>query len=175
MNRDGLPEGAADQLAVLADLSRRLEAAGIAVWLRGGWAIDFLVGGVTRVHADIDLVVQRADRRMLQTLAGDGYRVTEEREVQWDLTSNGVDVSFVFIERSRDGSVGVPGIPSWGWLAGALEEPTRSLEGVTFRPLSAAQLLDEKQQYKRGTGRPLRAKDVESVGVLRHILGDETR
>ena len=63
---DGLPEGAAAQLTVLEDLHARLAAAGIDCWLRGGWAIDFLVGVVTRTHADIDLVVGRAHRDRLR-------------------------------------------------------------------------------------------------------------
>lgn len=34
-----------------------LEAAGITAWIDGGWGIDALVGGRTREHADLDLVV----------------------------------------------------------------------------------------------------------------------
>ncbi len=44
---------------------------------------------------------------------------------------------------------------------------------LTCRPLSAAQLLDEKEQYEHGTGRPLRRKDLESVELLRRLVKRE--
>ena len=34
-----------------------LEAAGISVWLDGGWGIDALVGEQTRLHNDLDVVI----------------------------------------------------------------------------------------------------------------------
>ena len=54
------------RLAIRADIQARLDTAGIDRWLRGRWAIDFLVGVVTRTHADIDLVVGRAHRDRLR-------------------------------------------------------------------------------------------------------------
>lgn len=44
---------AADVLAIL-DV---LDAAGIAVWLDGGWGVDALVGEETRAHDDLDVVI----------------------------------------------------------------------------------------------------------------------
>jgi lincosamide nucleotidyltransferase A/C/D/E len=41
---------AEDVLAVLD----RLGAAGVAVWLDGGWGIDALLGRQSRAHADAD-------------------------------------------------------------------------------------------------------------------------
>lgn len=35
----------------------RLEAAGIATWLDGGWGVDALLGSETRPHDDLDIVV----------------------------------------------------------------------------------------------------------------------
>src|SRR4051794_21469752 len=37
-----------------------LEAAGVRCWLAGGWGVDALVGRQTRVHRDLDLVLDRA-------------------------------------------------------------------------------------------------------------------
>ena len=176
VSSDGLLEGTAGQFATLADLSDRFEAAGVECWLRGGWAIDFLAGMGTRAHADIDLVVERAHRGRLRPLLADaGYRLVAERDAQRDYSREGVEVSIVFIARAADGSAGVPGIPSWGWLHGALDEPLRTLEGVTCRPLSAAQLADEKQQYEEGTGRPLRPKDIQSMEILHRLMTSESR
>jgi lincosamide nucleotidyltransferase A/C/D/E len=47
----------ADVLAVL-DL---LEDRGLAAWVDGGWGVDALLGRQTREHADLDLVIARAD------------------------------------------------------------------------------------------------------------------
>ena len=50
------------QFRLLAEIARTLDEAGIAFWLRGGWALDFLVGRIRHDHADIDLVAWLADR-----------------------------------------------------------------------------------------------------------------
>lgn len=39
----------------------RLDAAGVGVWLDGGWGVDALVGRQTRPHADLDLALARSD------------------------------------------------------------------------------------------------------------------
>jgi lincosamide nucleotidyltransferase A/C/D/E len=65
--------GAADVLEVVD----RLEAAGIDVWIDGGWGIDALVGEQTREHDDVDLVLPLArvgDARAV--LAELGFRLT---------------------------------------------------------------------------------------------------
>jgi hypothetical protein len=46
----------AAQLAVFVELNAVLASAGVRFWLRGGWAVDFLLGAVTRSHADVDAV-----------------------------------------------------------------------------------------------------------------------
>jgi lincosamide nucleotidyltransferase A/C/D/E len=39
----------------------QLEAAGLVVWLDGGWGVDALLGRQTRPHQDLDLVIARDD------------------------------------------------------------------------------------------------------------------
>ena len=41
------------------EVLNHLEAAGIPVWLDGGWGVDALVGRQTRPHDDLDLVIPR--------------------------------------------------------------------------------------------------------------------
>jgi lincosamide nucleotidyltransferase A/C/D/E len=48
---------AADAVAILD----RLEGAGLAVWVDGGWGVDALAGRQTRRHDDLDLVVLLAE------------------------------------------------------------------------------------------------------------------
>lgn len=44
------------QLEVIREIDEILSRLRTCFWLRGGWAIDFMLGEVTRSHADIDLV-----------------------------------------------------------------------------------------------------------------------
>jgi len=52
----------ARQLHLLGELAELLGGRDVPFWLRGGWALDFLLGAVTRRHADIDLVAWLSDR-----------------------------------------------------------------------------------------------------------------
>ena len=48
---------ASDVLAILD----RLDAAGIAWWVDGGWGVDALLGEQTRPHHDLDFAVREQD------------------------------------------------------------------------------------------------------------------
>ena len=65
MDGDGL---AGRQLAAIREVLQITGAAGIAVWLRGGWAMDFHLGEVTRPHMDVDWYCWRADADPLAAL-----------------------------------------------------------------------------------------------------------
>ena len=55
----------------------RLDAAGVAAWLDGGWAVDAVLGEVTREHADLDLIVELDDvATMRAALAAEGFELT---------------------------------------------------------------------------------------------------
>jgi lincosamide nucleotidyltransferase A/C/D/E len=47
--------------ADVLDVLRRLDAAGVEWWIDGGWGVDALLGGETRPHDDLDLIVRRDD------------------------------------------------------------------------------------------------------------------
>jgi lincosamide nucleotidyltransferase A/C/D/E len=48
-------------------------------WLDGGWGVDALLGRETRVHDDVDVVVERdAITDVLDALGSLGYRVAED-------------------------------------------------------------------------------------------------
>ena len=49
-------------------------AASVEFWLRGGWAVDFFLGRITREHEDIDLFVWGNDApRLLERLQHAGF------------------------------------------------------------------------------------------------------
>jgi lincosamide nucleotidyltransferase A/C/D/E len=67
-----------DAASVLAIVDR-LAAAGITVWLDGGWGVDALLHEQTRPHADLDLVVAAADvAPAIDRLSMDGFAVVED-------------------------------------------------------------------------------------------------
>ncbi|HEX2470714.1 MAG TPA: hypothetical protein VHK05_08995 [Candidatus Limnocylindrales bacterium] len=45
----------------VVDLLDRLEAAGVEASVAGGWAVDALLGRVTREHGDLDLAVDASE------------------------------------------------------------------------------------------------------------------
>jgi Aminoglycoside-2''-adenylyltransferase len=56
------------QLANLKEAHNLLKAAGIPHWLAGGWAIDFLVGRVTRQHSDVDFAIWKDDWQRVEAV-----------------------------------------------------------------------------------------------------------
>lgn len=160
------------QLRVIREIDTVLSSLHMRFWLRGGWAIDFLLGQVTRPHADIDLVTWlRHRRRMQRALTGAGFQLVRETEVQSDFLKGDQDISFVFLTRADDAAIVAHGIPGWTWRADALPLRRFGLHDLSVSVVSPQQLLEEKEGYERGTGRTLRPKDLESLEVLRSIMG----
>lgn len=71
--RDGGLDDGAGQFEPDNKAAERLTLAhklGAPVWLRGGWAIDFFLGRLTRDHADIDwfALAEDGERRPVRPL-----------------------------------------------------------------------------------------------------------
>lgn len=109
----------------VVDVLDRLAAAGIDAAVAGGWAIDALLGRVTREHGDLDLAVDAADiTRAIEALAGlglsvevderparlavgDGRRAVDLHPVRWGIDgvgrqSTGTGGGFVYPRGSTD-------------------------------------------------------------------------
>jgi len=72
---------------------------GIQLWLTGGWGIDALVGGQTRPHKDLDLIMLLDDvGRMRHLLVHDGYDLKDLwEENRWVLDAHGVEAATAFV------------------------------------------------------------------------------
>lgn len=69
------------QLRVLGEIRTICKMIEINFWLRGGWAIDFLLGKITRLHEDIDLITWVHHREHLEDeLVKAGYQKVYLRE-----------------------------------------------------------------------------------------------
>ncbi len=56
-----------------------LEAAGVPVWVDGGWGVDALLGEQTRPHDDLDLALEHRDLvRFLQAMGDAGFRLLRD-------------------------------------------------------------------------------------------------
>ena len=82
------------QLQLIADVRATCQSIGAPVWLRGGWAMDFFLGRVTRDHADIDWFAWAGNANgIISALAGRGYVVVAGSPAgqQVDLAKEGED------------------------------------------------------------------------------------
>lgn len=167
-----MTEVAERQFRVLADIAATLGAAGVPFWLRGGWALDFLVGRITREHADIDLVAHLEDRDAIyEALTGRGFTFDRELpDAAIDFEKSGESVQILLVERLQSGAFVTRGFETWPWPSGAFDEQLRELEGVACRTLSPHALLEEKENYERHRDRPLRDLDRASIDLLREML-----
>jgi phosphorylcholine metabolism protein LicD len=55
----------ARQLPLLQEILALCETRAIPIWVRGGWAVDFALGQITREHEDIDLFAWAQDAERL--------------------------------------------------------------------------------------------------------------
>ncbi|WP_433747940.1 nucleotidyltransferase domain-containing protein [Falsibacillus pallidus] len=176
MAQCSMDEREESQLLVLTEVSGIAESLGMELWLRGGWAIDFLLGRVTRPHEDIDFVAWVQDRQRLEAeLASAGYEKVPVNEPfcnrQSDFRKNEVDCSLVFITHSVEGEIIMNGLPEWVWRPDSLMTESYTLNGISARVLNPKQLLEEKEVYEQ-IGRPHRQKDAESKKILKQMILD---
>ena len=90
------------------ELLRLFEAAGIDVWLDGGWAVDAALGEQTRPHKDLDIILQISDLPKLREILEDrGFRVqaggTESNFVLADNHGLEIDVHAMSFDETGNG------------------------------------------------------------------------
>ncbi|WP_235832768.1 nucleotidyltransferase domain-containing protein [Gottfriedia acidiceleris] len=159
------------QLKILNEINTICLNLKFHLWLRGGWAIDFLLGKVTREHSDIDLVTLIQYREELErAMVNAGFKKIPISMLQTDFIKDEIDVSFVFVRISEEGKIIANGFPDWEWRNDALPIRKYNLKGISINVLNPYQLLEEKMVYEKGTGRKLRSKDIESMKVIQGII-----
>ncbi|GLY82698.1 nucleotidyltransferase domain-containing protein [Actinoallomurus iriomotensis] len=164
------------QLRLIAEVLATSAECEVPVWLRGGWAMDFFLGEVTRDHRDIDWFAWAGDaERLGAELARRGYRPVAglPPEQQIDLLKDGQDLSFNLIRRDGSGRVVVGGGPWAGspWPEDLLEPHTGRIGNLSC-PIIAprAQIEIKRMMPVWVPGSPRRAKDVEDIARLEAAL-----
>ena len=88
-----------------------LEAAGVAVWVNGGWGIDALLGEQTRPHDDLDVVMRAEDiEPTLRALGELGFSMMTDELPQGFVVRDSADrrVDFHPVRFQSDGSGAQP-------------------------------------------------------------------
>jgi lincosamide nucleotidyltransferase A/C/D/E len=158
-----------------ADASRilgQLEAAGMVVWLDGGWGVDALVGRQTRLHRDLDLVIARDDLAAAQqTLAAAGFTHDATavpglpaRLVLVDADGRQVDLHPVIFDRHGCGWQDL-GADAWGAYPAEELTATGVIAGRSVRCKTPA------LEVRHRLGYPLSAADRHDLALLARRFG----
>ncbi|WP_331766758.1 nucleotidyltransferase domain-containing protein [Embleya sp. NBC_00896] len=160
-------------IAEVLDMARELR---IEIWLRGGWAMDFFLGRVSREHGDVDWFAWAEDAPTLAAAftARDFVRLAKAPAAQQlDYSAGDVELSIAFLARDPDGHVLVAGGPWAGarWPTGMLDTPAGRLRDLTCPIISPEAQIEIKLLTPSWMpNRPRRAKDAEDIDRLRAAL-----
>jgi lincosamide nucleotidyltransferase A/C/D/E len=157
----------ADDVVFILD---RLDAAGVAAWLDGGWAVDAVVGEVTREHADLDLIVRLDDvATMRAALAADGFALTRGEPhsnfVLVDRAGREIDVHPVRFDPRGDGIYRMENGEDWTFPAAGFAGTGR----IGARDVPA--LTADVQMLCHSTGYVPDEIDVQDMRLLHERLG----
>src|SRR6478672_11763266 len=90
------------------EIVQALNAAGVEVWLDGGWAVDAVLGMQTRAHKDVDIIAQVADvPKLRRHLTDMGFETrcggTDTNFVLADAAGREIDVHAVVFDPYGNG------------------------------------------------------------------------
>ncbi len=161
------------QLGAIREVVEVAGAAGIDVWLRGGWAMDFHLGAVSRPHVDVDWYCWRRDADLLADRLGALSWRPDPRmsaTLQLDLVRDDVELSFAYLDRDTAGRVVVGAGPWAGTVLpeGMLSAPPGRIGPLAAPVISIAAQIEFKEMFPVWMPeRPRRAKDAADLARLR--------
>lgn len=173
-----MDERTESQLRVIREVIAVTQAAGIPMWLFGGWGLDARIGRITRVHGDVEFWVERfhADRsKAVLVEAGAAALATQPPVEACEFTWRGVPFSTAYFDRQPDGSSSQPlgRWTDWRFPPGSFGDEPVLLAGTPVLVMSAAGMLAMKEQYPRlRNGRPWRQKDIADIELLRRLTAE---
>ncbi|MGW1627220.1 nucleotidyltransferase domain-containing protein [Streptomyces sp. NPDC002172] len=172
-------ERSARQLRLIDETVEIAKVLGAEVWLRGGWAMDFFIGEVTRDHVDIDWFAWAKDASALTAgLLRSGYEPLSgpPADQQLDFRKQGVESSFALLAADLFGRVVVAGGPWAGeaWPEGMLDASAGRIGALRCRIISPRAQIEIKQMMPVWVpGRPRRMKDTEDISRLEAALREQ--
>lgn len=168
------------QLEAIETVDRAAQSADGRAWLRGGWAMDFCLGRITRPHTDVDVFVEISVHLPVVTeLITAGWALDDRLPVeqQADLTCEGIDLSLnPVVEADGRPFLGPGPWEGQPFPADMLEHAGRSkLKGVEASHISPMAQIEFKLMTR--TWQPdlrYRPKDEGDVALLCHHMFHET-
>jgi aminoglycoside-2''-adenylyltransferase len=154
-------------------------AAGISVWLFGGWGLDARIGRITREHGDVEFWVERTQAERSKTLlveAGATALATQPPEEACEFIWNDVAFSTAYFDRHRDGSFSQPAgrFSDWLFPPGSFDYEPCMLDGTPVLAMSVSGMLAMKEQFPQlRNGRPWRQKDLGDIETLRRLAAQQ--
>ncbi len=170
-----MDERAEGQLRVIRDVIALTQAAGISMWLFGGWGLDARVGRITREHGDVEFWVERsyAERSKALLVGAGAMALTTQPPVEaCEFTWGDVLFSTAYFDRQPDGSSSQP-LGRWSdWIfpPGSFGDEPGILDGTPVLAMSVHGMLAMKEQFPHlRNGRPWRQKDIDDIEILRAL------
>jgi len=167
------------QLRLINEFASICAGASIEFWLRGGWAVDFFLGRVTREHHDIDVFVWSKDATpLMETLR---QAVFEEMggappEAQRNVARHGEELQIVLLDSNHQGEVATAGGPWAGvpWPDGILVGPPGRLGDLICPIMNPKVQIEIKEKFGEWEpDLPPREKDQVDIAFLRAALTPE--
>jgi lincosamide nucleotidyltransferase A/C/D/E len=149
-----------------------LDAAGVEVWLDGGWGVDALLGGQTRPHDDLDLALSLAELSLAErALAKRGFGRDEGAEpglparlVLRDGKGRRVDLHPLEFDGEGNGWQQV-GEDAWGLY------PAEELTPLGRVGTRGVRCISARLQLRHHLGYEWREQDRKDVGHLAAVFG----
>ncbi len=164
---------AGEQLAAIDELVHLAHELGLPVWLRGGWAMDFFLGCLTRDHADIDWFALAGDGQQLaDSLIDRGFEdvTTTLPGQQIDLVRGNVDHGIGLVQLGNRNEPLVAGGPWAGepWPDGMLDGPVGRIGKVSAQVIAPLAQIEIKQMTPTWNPRlKRRQKDLDDIAAIR--------
>jgi len=141
-----IEEQASLQLSALAEVSNSLQKARIDYWLFGGWAVDFYVESVTRLHDDVDLAVWLVDvPQITKLLLTNGWHHApfDDEDGGTGFERGGIRLELTYLIHGDDGRAYIPLRSEAVVWPGqdALADDVGELRGVQSRLIGIESLL----------------------------------
>ena len=150
-----------DSLSVLK-IYKKLTSKGIRLWLDGGWGVDALVGSQTRVHDDLDIVIEsKNESLLLKFLEAEGYlKITSDDQRPWNYVlknkdNKKIDVHIIDLDEHGNGR--------YGPKENGVYYPASSLKGSGYIENHKVCCLSAEYQVVSHTGYKLCEKDYKDV------------
>ncbi len=167
-------ESALRRFDLIEDTVTMAQRLGVPIWLRGGWAMDFFLGWVTRDHANIDWHAWIEDAPAITAaLHAGGYQTATALDQHLAVAKDGLDMSFNWLARSADGMVTMAGGEYAGkaWPDEVLDWPQGRIGPVRCPIISPHLQIECKQMWPAWVpDSPQREKDSADLALLRQAL-----